>query len=58
MTAGYAALDEAHQFFVPGRGGSPVDVLLDSAGAAMAQAWACWRGRKANLGLAGGDGTG
>jgi VanZ family protein len=29
----YAASDELHQAFVPGRGASPWDVLLDSAGA-------------------------
>jgi VanZ family protein len=58
IAASYAAIDEAHQRFVPGRGGSAQDVLLDSAGAAVAQAWAFWRGRKANLGLAGGSGKG
>lgn len=29
----YAALDETHQIFVPGRGPSPYDVALDSTGA-------------------------
>lgn len=32
--AGYAATDEFHQLFVPGRGGQISDVLLDTAGAA------------------------
>jgi VanZ family protein len=38
LAAGYAALDEFHQSFVPGRGGAAQDALLDSAGAAVAQA--------------------
>ncbi len=29
----YASLDEWHQLSVPGRAGSPIDVLIDSAGA-------------------------
>jgi VanZ family protein len=32
----YAASDEAHQLFVPGRHGTPRDVLIDSAGAWLA----------------------
>jgi VanZ family protein len=28
----YAATDELHQHFVPGRHGAPVDVLIDTAG--------------------------
>ncbi len=31
----YAVSDEVHQLFVPGRGGQTVDVLIDSAGAAV-----------------------
>ena len=31
----YAISDEVHQHFVPGRVGSPVDVLIDSAGVAL-----------------------
>ena len=31
----YAASDELHQPFVPGRQGSPLDVLLDSVGVAV-----------------------
>jgi VanZ family protein len=32
----YACTDEFHQTFVAGRHGSPVDVLIDSAGVALA----------------------
>jgi VanZ family protein len=35
ITIGYAATDEFHQLFVPGRAGSPVDVVIDSIGAAF-----------------------
>ena len=35
ITAGYAATDEIHQKFVPGRSGELKDVLIDSAGAAL-----------------------
>ena len=31
----YAATDEFHQLFVPGRSGQISDVILDSAGAAL-----------------------
>jgi len=31
----YAISDEVHQHFVPGRVGSPVDVLIDSVGVAL-----------------------
>ena len=34
----YAASDEFHQSFVEGRVGSPVDVLIDSVGVALAVA--------------------
>jgi VanZ family protein len=37
----YAASDELHQHFVAGRVGSPVDVLIDSAGVAIGVA--LWR---------------
>jgi len=33
----YAASDEWHQAYVPGRGASPIDVLIDSTGA-----WLSW----------------
>jgi VanZ family protein len=37
IAAGYSALDEFHQSFVPSRTASPWDSLLDTTGAAMAQ---------------------
>lgn len=46
IAAGYAALDEFHQSFVPGRGGAAEDVLLDGAGAAMAQLAVALRRKK------------
>lgn len=36
ITVAYAATDEFHQTFVTGRVGTPVDVLVDAAGAAVA----------------------
>ena len=36
VSSGYAVTDEYHQTFVEGRHGSPVDWLIDSAGAAAA----------------------
>jgi len=41
----YAVSDEYHQTFVAGRHGAPVDVLIDSAGVAIA--WALVRRRGA-----------
>lgn len=38
IAAGYAATDEFHQLFVPGRSGQISDVILDSAGA-LAGVW-------------------
>jgi len=38
LAALYAATDEVHQSFVPGRTPSPWDVLIDGAGAALAVA--------------------
>lgn len=35
LCASYAALDEFHQTFVPSRGPSPVDVAIDTCGAAL-----------------------
>lgn len=35
VTVLYAASDEVHQAFVPGRGPSPIDVMIDSIGAAI-----------------------
>ncbi len=54
MAAAYAALDELHQTFVPGRGGSPLDSLLDTFGAGTAQllAWTRtrWQAHRQNQG--------
>jgi VanZ family protein len=36
VCAAYAVTDEVHQAFVPSRFGNPVDVLIDTAGAAAA----------------------
>ena len=36
ITLAYAVSDEFHQTFVEGRHGSPVDVLIDAAGVAIA----------------------
>jgi VanZ family protein len=38
ITLAYAATDEFHQSFVDGRHGTPVDVLIDAAGVAIAVA--------------------
>ena len=38
ITLGYAAPDELHQSFVEGRNGTPVDVLIDAVGVAIAAA--------------------
>ncbi len=50
IAAGYAAFDEFHQLFVPGRHASPWDSLLDTAGATLAQVvlwiWFYVRGRR------------
>ena len=36
ITVAYAATDEYHQTFVPGRSGSPIDVGIDALGAGAA----------------------
>jgi VanZ family protein len=36
LAVAYAVVDEYHQTFVAGRSGSPVDVAIDAAGAALA----------------------
>jgi VanZ family protein len=36
LTIAYAATDEVHQTFVAGRHGTPVDVLIDATGVAVA----------------------
>lgn len=46
IAVGYAITDEIHQTFVDGRTGSPVDVLIDTAGAATAAAVLAVRGRR------------
>jgi len=55
IVAIYTALDEVHQAFVPGRGASPFDSLLDASGAVAAQflAWihARWQSRRLGLQL-------
>jgi VanZ family protein len=38
VTLAYAATDEFHQTFVTGRHGTPVDVLIDAVGVAVAAA--------------------
>lgn len=38
ISLGYAITDEFHQTFVDGRNGTPVDVLIDAAGMAVAAA--------------------
>lgn len=47
LTVLYAISDEYHQTFVPGRNGSPVDVLIDAAGAGLVL-WPVhrWQGRQ------------
>ena len=40
VSLGYAIGDEYHQTFVVGRSGSPLDVVIDALGAALAGAWA------------------
>jgi len=44
LASGYAITDEFHQTFVDGRHGTPVDWLIDSAGAAVV-ALQLWRAR-------------
>jgi VanZ family protein len=48
LAFGYAASDEYHQSFVAGRGSSAMDALLDTTGAATAQAvaWAFLQARQ------------
>ena len=50
--AAYGGLDELHQAFVPTRAASIYDVMIDSSGAALAQAfaaaWALRAGRRDN----------
>ena len=49
VSLAYAGTDEFHQTFVAGRTGTPVDVLIDSIGVALACALArryAWRRRR------------
>lgn len=48
LAAFWATSDELHQMFVPNRGPSPFDVLLDTAGAAAAQVLEWWYHRFGN----------
>jgi VanZ family protein len=63
LVAAVAISDEFHQTFVPGRNGSPADVLLDVAAAAMALAvialwrWTGTRDSDCRQGLAGTTGS-
>jgi VanZ family protein len=45
----YAATDEFHQLFIPSRGASGWDVLLDSLGAAVGIFLLWWVGRRRKL---------
>jgi hypothetical protein len=45
LIAGYSALDELHQAFVPTRRGSPWDVLIDTVGGTAAQILLWWKHR-------------
>ncbi len=47
LSAGFAASDELHQLFVPHRGASPLDVLLDTLGAGAGQMFGAWWHRTA-----------
>jgi VanZ family protein len=57
IVAGYAALDEFHQSFVPGRGAAVTDVMLDTSGGAAAQLLVAllvlWRGVRKRRGESG-----
>jgi VanZ family protein len=45
----YALTDEFHQLFTPGRSSSPVDVLIDTIGAALgATVWTIIKSRRAS----------
>ncbi len=46
ISVAWAATDEAHQAFVPNRGASGLDVLLDATGAALALAVVCCARRR------------
>jgi VanZ family protein len=46
----YAASDEFHQRFVPGRNGTLIDVLVDGAGIGLAMLLHWWRVRRREAG--------
>jgi VanZ family protein len=46
IAVAYAVTDELHQRFVEGRHGTPVDVLIDLAGIALAIAAVAYRARR------------
>jgi VanZ family protein len=46
MAVAYAATDEFHQSFVPGRKPAVADVTIDAVGAAIGMAVAAWRAIK------------
>ena len=52
MSAAYGATDEIHQLFVPTRGPSVHDVVIDSCGAAVGLALAFWWKRSRTAGFA------
>jgi hypothetical protein len=47
IAALYAISDEWHQTFVPGRGGTWVDVIIDCAGIGLATGYMAWRVKSA-----------
>jgi VanZ family protein len=51
IAAAYGASDEIHQIFVPDRGPSVVDAMIDTCGASLAQIalwlWFRWQGNRA-----------
>jgi VanZ family protein len=50
ITLAYAASDEIHQSFIRDRVGSPLDLLIDAAGVAVAFVlWRRWRARRDRL---------
>lgn len=49
LCVAYAVLDEWHQTFIPNRVGSPTDVLVDVAGAALAAAALAGRGLRSRV---------
>lgn len=46
LVAAYSLSDEFHQSFVPSRGASIRDCLIDTAGGLLALLWLAWRARR------------